>query len=949
VTEETLFHQALQRPAAERAAFLDQACAGQPQLRAAVEALLRAHEEAGSLLQRPATADGPTSDLPRGRLVREEDLVAAAPAEGPGTRLGPYKLVQKLGEGGMGAVFLAEQEQPVHRRVALKVVKAGMDSAHVLARFEQERQALALMDHPNIAKVLDAGTTASGRPFFVMELVKGVPITRYCDQEQLTPAARLELFVPVCQAVQHAHQKGIIHRDLKPSNVLIALYDGRPVPKVIDFGVAKATAQKLTERTLFTEVGQVVGTLEYMAPEQAELNNLDIDTRADIYALGALLYELLTGSTPFTGRQLRSAAFTEMLRMIREVEPPKPSTRLSNSDELPSIAAKRKLEPRRLTRLVHGELDWIVMKCLEKERGRRYETANALARDLQRFLADEVVEARSPSAGYRLRKVVRRNKGRVIAVALLVLALVGGIAGTTAGLVEARRQQAMAVAGRDEKEQALRAEAAERQRADAERAVAVAINDFLLKDLLRQAEVAHQTPDRGEPLDPDVKVRTLLDRASKAVETRFPGQPLTEAAVRKTLGETYLSLGQYDAAGTHWQKALEQFAAGGAAEDRAALVLQNRLAMLHRIRRQFDQAEPLLLAALQVQTAKFGADDPDTLATQNALGLVYREEGKLEDAERALLAAVQGQTARLGADDPDTLISRHNLAGLYMAQKKYDRAEPLLLAVLAARTARLGAEHPQTLMTKHNLAGLYRLQGKLDQAEPLFREVLKSRTALLGGDHLETLTASNSLALTYLAQGKYDQAEPVFAATARGLRAKFGLGDQRTQASTQSLIECYARLGRSAEAESLCRELADHWKRTAGAASQPYALALAALGGSLLGQKKWAEAETTLRECLAIAERGAPRAWRTFDVKSLLGASLVGQARYGEAQPLLLAGYEGLKEREAMIPASSKNRLPEALERLVQLYDATGQKDNADEWRKKLGETNAAAKPPAKP
>ena len=248
-----------------------------------------------------------------------------------------------------------------------------------------------------------------------------------------------------------------------------------------------------------------------------------------------------------------------------------------------------------------------------------------------------------------------------------------------------------------------------------------------------------------------------------------------------------------------------------------------------------------------------------------------------------------------------------------------------------------------------HLAGLYRLQGKLDQAEPLFREVLKSRTALLGGDHLETLTASNSLALTYLAQGKYDQAEPVFAATARGLRAKFGLGDQRTQASTQSLIECYARLGRSAEAESLCRELADHWKRTAGAASQPYALALAALGGSLLGQKKWAEAETTLRECLAIAERGAPRAWRTFDVKSLLGASLVGQARYGEAQPLLLAGYEGLKEREAMIPASSKNRLPEALERLVQLYDATGQKDNADEWRKKLGETNAAAKPPAKP
>jgi serine/threonine protein kinase len=270
----------------------------------------------------------------------------------------------------MGTVYVAQQEHPVKRRVALKIIKSGMDSAHVIARFEQERQALALMDHPNIAKVLDAGTTQNGLPYFVMELVKGIPITKFCDQERLTPRERLELFIPVCHAVQHAHQKGIIHRDLKPSNVIIALYDGKPVPKVIDFGVAKATSQKLTEGTVFTEVGQMVGTLEYMAPEQAELNNLDIDTRADIYALGVVLYELLTGSPPFTGKQLRSAAFSEMLRMIREVEPPKPSTKLSSSDELPGIAAKRKLEPKRLTRLIQGDLDWIIMKCLEKERGR---------------------------------------------------------------------------------------------------------------------------------------------------------------------------------------------------------------------------------------------------------------------------------------------------------------------------------------------------------------------------------------------------------------------------------------------------------------------------------------------------------------------------------------------------------------------------------------------------
>ncbi|HMC12468.1 MAG TPA: serine/threonine-protein kinase, partial [Pirellulaceae bacterium] len=314
----------------------------------------------------------------------------------------------------------------------------------------------------HIAKVLDAGTTDNGRPYFVMELVKGIPITRYCDQEHLSPKERLELFIPVCQAVQHAHQKGIIHRDLKPSNVMIALYDGQPVPKVIDFGVAKATNQKLTERTLFTEVGSIVGTLEYMAPEQAELNNLDIDTRADIYSLGVLLYELLTGATPFSGQQLRSAGFNEMLRIIKEVEPQKPSTKLSGSAELPSIAANRKLEPRRLTRLVQGDLDWIVMKCLEKERNRRYDTANAFALDIQRYLDDEPVLAGPPSTAYRLKKFLRRNKPAVVAAAIVLLTLAGGIVGTTWGLIRAEKaRQREAARAEAETQQRRRAEAAE--------------------------------------------------------------------------------------------------------------------------------------------------------------------------------------------------------------------------------------------------------------------------------------------------------------------------------------------------------------------------------------------------------------------------------------------------------------------------------------------------------
>jgi serine/threonine protein kinase/Tfp pilus assembly protein PilF len=437
MNEETLFHLVLGKAPSEREAFLKDACGGDEVLRQRVEARLHAHENlgTGSLPARATTPE--EGNVDRGADTTDEPPLVDKPAlvVGPGSFVGPYKLLQKLGEGGMGTVYVAEQEHPVKRSVALKIIKAGMDSAHVIARFEQERQALALMDHPNIARVLDAGTTENGLPYFVMELVKGIPITKFCDQELLTPRERLELFIPVCQAVQHAHQKGIIHRDLKPSNVLIALYDGKPVPKVIDFGIAKATSQKLTEGTVFTEVGQIVGTLEYMAPEQAEPNNLDIDTRADSYALGVVLYELLTGSPPFASTQLRSAAFNEMLRLIREVEPPKPSTKLSGSDELPSIAAKRKLEPKRLTRLVQGDLDWIIMKCLEKERARRYETANGLALDVLRYLQEEPVLAGPPSARYRLRKFVRRNRGPVLASAGFAVLVLLGIGGLIAGLV----------------------------------------------------------------------------------------------------------------------------------------------------------------------------------------------------------------------------------------------------------------------------------------------------------------------------------------------------------------------------------------------------------------------------------------------------------------------------------------------------------------------------------
>jgi WD40 repeat protein/serine/threonine protein kinase len=408
---EAIFSAALAKQSlAERAAFLDETCGGDNELRRRVERLLGAHPKLGSFLEGDMTEVGASVDV----LPAHESL---------GTLIGPYKLLHPIGEGGMGTVFLAEQTHPVQRTVAVKLIKAGMDTRQVIARFEAERQALALMDHPNIARVLDAGATGSGRPYFVMELVKGVPITRYCDERRLTPRQRLELFIPICHAVQHAHQKGIIHRDIKPSNVLIAQYDGEPVPKVIDFGVAKATGPRLTERTFYTEFGALVGTLEYMSPESARGGNqIDIDTRSDIYSLGVLLYELLTGTTPLERKCLQCAALLEALRMIRDVEPPRPSARLSTIDELPSIAANRGLEPKKLNGLVRGELDWIVMKALEKDRNQRYETASALAADVQHYLSDEPVRACPPAAMYRFCKFARRNR-RMAAMAGCMLAL----------------------------------------------------------------------------------------------------------------------------------------------------------------------------------------------------------------------------------------------------------------------------------------------------------------------------------------------------------------------------------------------------------------------------------------------------------------------------------------------------------------------------------------------
>jgi serine/threonine protein kinase/tetratricopeptide (TPR) repeat protein len=931
----------------ERAAYLEQACGDDLATRRRVERLLEAHSQAGGFLAAPPTVGSGTTDLP---------------AESSGTVIGPYRLLQPIGEGGMGAVWMAEQTHPVQRKVALKIIKAGMDSRQVLARFEAERQALAVMDHPNIAKVLDGGATATGRPYFVMELVRGQPITQYCDEHRLTPHQRLELFVFVCQAIQHAHQKGIIHRDIKPSNVLVAPYDGKPVVKVIDFGVAKAMGQRLTEKTLFTELGAVVGTLEYMSPEQAELNNQDIDTRSDIYALGVLLYELLTGTTPLTRQQLKQAAFSEMLRLIREQEPPKPSTRLSDSkDSLPSISAQRHTEPAKLTKLVRGDLDWIVMKALEKDRNRRYETANGFARDLQRYLADEPVQACPPSLGYRLRKFVRRNRGAVLVTSAMLLALVAGMVGTSWGLVEARRQTAMADQARND-EAAQRQQAVEqRNRAEAEAAIARAVNDFLLTDLLGSDNVGHR------PLavtvakrDPNIKVVQLLDRAAKAIETKFADQPLTEAAIRLTLGDTYRGLGRYEEARPHLERSVSLRTAELGADHRDALHSKSDLAGLygemgkpdqagplfeevvatatsrlgpkHSLTLEFkgnqavfylrqgsfDRAEALFNEVLAAQSIQPGPKHVDTLMTKKNLAVLYQAQAKYDLAESMLKEALAGFTEQLGADNLDTLVCKQNLASLYWERKQFDKAEPLYVQAIAGLTAQLGADHPEVLRTKNNLATVYSGQRKFDEAVRLYREVLEVCLIKLGAGHEDTLNTKLNLAMDYQRLGKYDLAEPLDKEALAGFITLYGPDHHLTLTSKHNLAFLYEVQGKYDQAVPLFREaLAGNRKKlTIGHPRTQNSIRHLIVCFEQMGQP--AQAEPLLRE-MADLWRDNPGAafppYPGYHPLCDLGNNLLLQQRGTDAEAVLrhcLAMYQK-KDADAWITFHAQSLLGGAL------------------------------------
>jgi serine/threonine protein kinase/tetratricopeptide (TPR) repeat protein len=794
--EESIFAQALEiYSAAERVAYLERACGDNQALRAEVEALLRANERSGDLLDLPENPVA-NSDRPAG--------------EGSGTVIGPYKLLEQIGEGGMGTVWMAEQTQPIQRRVAIKVVKEGMDSKQVLARFEAERQALALMDHPHIAKVLDAGKTPSGQPYFVMELVKGQPITNYCDENRLGVRARLDLFGAVCRALQHAHQKGIIHRDLKPSNVLVAPYDGKPVVKVIDFGVAKATGQRLTDKTLFTGIGSLVGTPEYMSPEQAEVNNQDIDTRSDIYSLGVLMYELLTGGTPLTRKRMKEAALLEVLRVIREEEPPRPSTRLSESkDSLPSISAQRQSEPAKLTKLVRGELDWIVMKSLEKDRNRRYKTADAFARDIERYLADDAVEACPPSMAYRLRKFVGRNKGTLLAATLLFLALVGGIIGTTWGMFRARHaQQAEAERAEGErqaKQEALAAALAEKkakETAQDREAETKAVLDFLENKILAAA----RPKDKEGGLGYDVKLADALKSTLPFVDKRFADQPLIEARLRMTLGASFQYLGDYKTAADQYQAARAIYSKHRGPSHPDTLRSRDGLAGSFTELGRHADALKLNLETLQLSRVDLGPNHPGTLASMDLLASSYYYLGRYAEALKLYEEALRIRRATLGPDDPATLTSMNNLAFGYWGLGRYAEALKLREETFQLQKARLGPNHPDTLRSMNNLVESYSILGRNTEALKLNEEALPLTKASLGPNHPYTLSSMNNLAIIYESLGRSQEALKLHEETLALRKAQLGIDHPRTLESMINLANSYVGLGQKTEALKLREE-----------------------------------------------------------------------------------------------------------------------------------------------
>jgi serine/threonine protein kinase/Flp pilus assembly protein TadD len=702
--------------------------------------------------------------------------------------IGPYVLLEKRGEGGMGIVYLAEQREPVRRRVAVKIIKHGHESDHVVARFEAERQALALMDHPAIAKIYDAGTTPQGRPYFVMEYVRGVPVTEYCDHETLSNRERIELFLQICEGVQHAHQKAVIHRDLKPSNVLISVQGDRPAVKIIDFGLAKALAEPLTERTLHTEFGALLGTPEYMSPEQAAMNRQDVDTRSDVYSLGVMLYKLLTGVLPFESKELREAGFDEIRRKICEQDPLRPSTRASlPGDRLDEAARRRRTDSHQLRRELKGDLDWITMRALEKDPGRRYASPADLAEDLRRYLRCEPVLARAPSARYRAWKFIRRHRLGVAAAGVMGLGLAAGTIGSTVGLVRARRA-----------ETAARTEAA----------VKGEVADFL-KNLFTVSDPARA---RGS----SVTARELLDKAAATLDTRLSGDPETRAEMAAIMGEVYKNLGLFDSAEKLTRKALVLRRQRLGAEDPQTLELMALLGSIYDLQSRYRDEERIYAQVFEVQKRVLGPEHPDTVVSMMRLAGTNARLGRYADAERLYVQSLELQKQILGDEDWRTRTTTYNLGLLYMSQKRLPEAEALLVPSLETARRLDGENDPTTLLTMGSLGEVYQAEGRLAEAERLYRQAIEIGTRVWGPEHDHLLLLRTRLGLLYQDLGRFADAEKIDLQNLEVQRRVLGPEHTNVLWSMNNLAFVYQSEGRLKEAERLHKQTLEIRSRVLG-------------------------------------------------------------------------------------------------------------------------------------
>jgi len=922
----------------DRVAFLDRTCGGDRALRAEVESLLVSFAKAGTFIE-PVTAPA--------RLDEPENL-------SQGASLGPYRIVQLIAEGGMGAVYQAVRVDDLYRKVvAVKIVRHCIYGEYALKRFATERQILAHFDHPSIAKLLDAGTTPDGRPYFVMDFLAGRQIDTWCDQHRLPVRDRLELFLKVCAGVAYAHHNLVVHRDLKPGNILVT-EDGEP--KLLDFGIAKILEEDpLTGAPANTITVLRAMTPEYASPEQVQ--GEPVNTATDLYSLGGLLYELLTGHRPY---QLKGLLPHEAAEVICQHDPPRPSTVVRRTQPADpktgaeavtpeSVSATRDGRPSRLSRALAGDLDRIVLKALEKQPAQRYSSVEKFADDIRRHLEGRPVEARGTSWGYHTGKFVRRHKAAVTATVLVALSLITGLIATMR----------------------------ERNRADNEAATATAVDDFLQNDLLAQASASVQARPDIKP-DPDLKVRTALDRAAARIAGKFDRQPLVEASIRQTIGDTYIDLGLYNEAQTQIERALalRYRVLGGQhrdtltsmhklglvhwyqgeyalAEPLLARVLEvrrgvlgqdnpdtasvmNDLALVKLYRGDYVPAEPLFTKSLEIRRRSLGPESPDTLSTTNDLAALYVHQGKYAEAEPLLTKVLEARRRILGPEHPNTLLSANNLAVVLWDEGKYTEAEPLLAMVMEAKRRVLGPEHPETLSTMNNLAALYRDEGKYAFAEPPLTKVLEIRRRLLGQEHPDTLISMNNLGLLYTYQGNYERAETLLIKAAEVRRRTLGPDHPDTLLSMNNLAQLYVYESKYETAEPIYLDVLEHQRRVL-APQHPRRLAtMNDLAALYIKRSNYVAAEPLLREALNGYDNSGADTWARYNSQSLLGASLAGQRRYVEAESLLLSGYQGILQRRTTIPWERQAALNDGAERILQLYRSWEKPDKVAEWRQKL-------------